>query len=148
MSYVIVFENPEDSNRISIMTPTGEVSIDELIRLQIDITKPYKIMLSSGLPYEDNVFFEAWKLINDTIIIDLEKSKEIHRNILRQERTKLFSDLDIQFMRAIEQGDTIKQQEISTKKQKLRDLPSHSAIQSASTTAELRSLTLDFLMNL
>ena len=148
MSYVIVFENPEDSNRISIMTPTGEVSIDELIRLQIDITKPYKIMLSSGLPYEDNVFFEAWKLINDTIIIDLEKSKEIHRNILRQERTKLFSDLDIQFMRAIEQGDTIKQQEISTKKQKLRDLPSHSAIQSASTTAELHSLTLDFLMNL
>lgn len=148
MSYVVVFENPEDSNRICIMTPTGEVSTDELIRLQIDITKPYKIMLNTELPYEDDVFFEAWKLINDTIIIDLEKSKEIHRNILRQERTKLFSDLDIQFMRAIEQGDTIKQQEISTKKQKLRDLPSHSAIQSASTTAELRSLTLDFLMNL
>lgn len=148
MSYVIVFENPEDPNRISIMTPTGEVSTDELIRLKIDVTKPYKIMLNTELPYEDDVFFEAWKLVNDTIIIDLEKSKEIHRNILRRERIKLFSDLDIQFMRAIEQGDTVKQQEISTKKQKLRDLPSHSAIQSASTTAELRSLTLDFLMTL
>lgn len=146
MTQIIVFENPEDASRVFLLTPTGELSIDELIQRHVDIYKPYKIMDEGDLPQEDNIYFAAWQLINDNIVINLEKAKDIHRNMLRQQRTERFASLDVAFMRALEQGDTVKQQEIALQKQKLRDIPSHPAIYTVEDTTQLRALTLDFLL--
>ena len=54
------------------------------------------------------------------IKINLDKAKEIHKNNLRVARTPLLSDLDVQFQRALENGDDTK--DIITKKQELRDI--------------------------
>ena len=146
MTQIIVFTNPEDLSRVSILTPTGESSIDELIHLHIDTSKPYKIMDEHELPSDDYMYFEAWKLIENDIQVDIEKAKDIHRKNLRQQRIERFTALDIQFMRAIEENDIVAQQEIAAKKQKLRNIPSHTAISNATNTIQLRELTLDFLL--
>jgi hypothetical protein len=115
MPQVIVFTNPEDVCRVSILTPTGESSIDELIHLHVDTTKPYKIMDDKELPSDDYMYFEAWKLIKNEIQIDIEKAKDIHRRFLRQQRIERFTELDIQFMRSIEENNIVTQQEIAAK---------------------------------
>lgn len=72
------------------------------------------------------------------IKINLDKAKEIHKQNIRRIRKKEFEDLDIQFMKAVELGDTEKQNEISQKKQILRDLTKSEEIENASTVQELK----------
>lgn len=71
------------------------------------------------------------------ISIDLDQAKNIWRNNLRLLRVSALEKLDIQFMRAIENNDIVKQQEIASKKQILRDAPSDSRIEQARSTQEL-----------
>jgi flagellar motor switch/type III secretory pathway protein FliN len=73
------------------------------------------------------------------IKINLEKALEIHKTKLRERRELVFKDLDIQFMKALEQGNTTLSTEIGTKKQALRDITDID-ISSVSTLAELKEL--------
>ena len=51
-----------------------------------------------------------------------ERALNLFKAELRERRESYFQQLDIQFMRAVESGDTTLQIEISTQKQTLRDL--------------------------
>lgn len=73
------------------------------------------------------------------IEINLEKALEIHKEKIRERREIVFKDLDIKFMKALEQGNTILSTEIGTKKQALRDITDID-ISSVSTLAELKEL--------
>ena len=65
------------------------------------------------------------------------KSKEIHKENIRRARISKLAELDIDFQRALEtSADTTA---IVSKKQALRDAPSDSAIDSATTETELKS---------
>ena len=55
------------------------------------------------------------------IKIDLQKALEIHKTQIRKKRDELFPSLDVQFMRALEVGNTTLAAEIGAKKQALRD---------------------------
>lgn len=75
------------------------------------------------------------------IKINLEKAKEIKKDMLRADRKPLLEALDIEMMRAIEEGNTVKQTEISEKKQALRDitlLPN-----TVETVEELKSIKIE-----
>lgn len=74
------------------------------------------------------------------ISIDMTKAREIKRDMIRAERAPLLAALDIEFMRAVEAGDTAKQQEIAAEKQRLRDATKAPAIDSAQTPDELKDL--------
>jgi len=55
------------------------------------------------------------------ISLNKNRAAEFLKQKIRKEREKAFVKLDIQFMRAIESGDTQLQLEITAKKQALRD---------------------------
>jgi flagellar motor switch/type III secretory pathway protein FliN len=73
------------------------------------------------------------------IRIDLNKALEIHKTKIREKRELVFKDLDIQFMKALEQGNTTLSAEIGTKKQALRDITDID-ISNISTLDELKQL--------
>ena len=56
------------------------------------------------------------------ITIDINTAKAIWKDRFRQARKPILEKLDVEYMRALEAGDTQKQQEIATKKQALRDV--------------------------
>jgi len=69
--------------------------------------------------------------------IDMAKAKQIHKNNIRTVRTEKLAELDIEFQRALEaSADT---SAIVAKKQALRDAPADSAIDAATTDAELKA---------
>jgi flagellar motor switch/type III secretory pathway protein FliN len=71
--------------------------------------------------------------------INLEKALEIHKTKIREKRESVFKDLDIQFMKALEQGNTTLSAEIGAKKQALRDITDID-ISNISTLNELKQI--------
>ena len=68
---------------------------------------------------------------------DMAKAREIHKPNIREARTPLLAELDVQFQRALETGTSTT--DIVAKKQALRDAPSNSSITSANSEAELKA---------
>lgn len=56
------------------------------------------------------------------VTVDINAAKEIWKDKFRLARKPILEKLDIEFIRALEAGDTQKQQEIAAKKQALRDI--------------------------
>ena len=65
------------------------------------------------------------------------KAKEIHKTNIRAAREPKLAELDIEFQKALETGASTT--DIVAKKQALRDAPANSAIDAATTEAELKS---------
>ena len=73
------------------------------------------------------------------ITINLNKAKEIKKDMIRAERAPMLAALDVEFQRALESGDTAKQAEIVAKKQALRDATAHTSIVNAATVEALKA---------
>tara|TARA_Y100000361_G_scaffold151461_1_gene168942 strand:- start:390 stop:650 length:261 start_codon:yes stop_codon:yes gene_type:complete len=69
--------------------------------------------------------------------IDMAKAKEIHKTNIRNARISKFSELDIEFQKALETGASTS--DIVAKKQALRDAPADSGIDAASDADALKS---------
>lgn len=87
-------------------------------------------------------YVSAFNLKNSQITIDMAKAKELRKEELRNQRTPKLAELDIQFMRAVEQGDTATQQAVGAKKQALRDITSSPAFDTATTLDQLEAIVL------
>ena len=65
------------------------------------------------------------------------KAKEIHRQKIRDARAPKLAELDVEFQRALEKGESTA--DIVSKKQALRDAPADSDIDAATDDAGLKS---------
>jgi len=73
------------------------------------------------------------------INIDMDKARDIHRDKVRAARNPKLAAKDVDFMRAVESGDTDTQATVAAEKQALRDAPAAAAIDAATTPEELKS---------
>lgn len=71
------------------------------------------------------------------ITININKAKEIHRNVIRKAREPLLQKLDVDFQRALETGQDTSA--IVQQKQVLRDITQHPDLEAAQTTDEIRA---------
>ncbi len=74
--------------------------------------------------------------------VNMNKAKDIWRDKIRADRTAELNKLDVEYMRALEAGDTVKQAEIVAKKQALRDAPADKRINNATSPEELKTLDI------
>jgi hypothetical protein len=77
------------------------------------------------------------------IIINPDKAKVIWKDKWRAARKPLLASLDIEFMRAVEMGDVVRQAEIASKKQALRDVTQTEI--SGNTPEEIKAVWPDIL---
>ena len=68
---------------------------------------------------------------------DMAKAKNIHKTKIREAREPKLAALDVEFKKALETGASTT--DIIAKKQVLRDAPADSAIENATTEAELKA---------
>ena len=89
----------------------------------------------------DRMFRGAWQFNGAAVDIDMAAARDIHRDNLRREREPKLAALDVDYMKALEQGgDTAA---IAAQKQALRDITADARIEAAATPNELKALTLD-----
>jgi hypothetical protein len=80
------------------------------------------------------------------ITININKAKEIKKDHLREERKPLLEALDIQYMKALEQNDTQKMQDIVAQKQALRDVTQHPDLLEVESVEDLKNLSINDLI--
>ena len=104
-----------------------------------------KTVPGSAAP-KDRTFRNAWALDGDAIVVDMEKARAIQLSNIRAERAPLLAELDVQYQRADEDGDSEGKAGIRARKQALRDVTKDPRIAKAKTPDELASLTLSVLL--
>mgnify|MGYP003147157285 CR=1 FL=1 len=72
------------------------------------------------------------------IIHDMEKAKEIWRNKIRRARTPKLTELDVRYMRALEDGSDVNI--IVQNKEQLRNYPNRVEIEQATTIEQLQEI--------
>jgi len=71
----------------------------------------------------DRTFRDAWECSETTVQVNMPKARVIQLDKIREVRNNELTKKDIEFMRAIEDGDIDAQASIKVKKQELRDIP-------------------------
>jgi hypothetical protein len=112
---------PQESGKLAVIIPADpSLSIDEIAAKDVPAGVPYKIVDSLDI---DNDYFNAYEFHpKDGAEVNIDKAKSIHLDKFRAARMPKLAELDIAFMRAVEQGETAKQAEIAAEKQALRDV--------------------------
>ncbi len=140
----IVYTNNEGMCCIVIPAVDCGWTIEQIAAKDVPAGIPYRIIDVSQLP-EDRVFRDAWTDANDTdtVDIDIDKAKDIKKDMLRAIRKPLLAQLDIDFMKSIELNDDFMKQNIINKKQELRDI---TAIELPDNIEELKVFMPDILL--
>lgn len=73
MTQVIVYKN--DNGNVSVCYPTGELPIEDV--LVKDCPEGAMIIDAENLPQGEDDFFDAWRLVDGTVVIDLAAAKNI-----------------------------------------------------------------------
>lgn len=108
------------NDKISIIFPFKDFTIEETLEKIKTDGEEYTIVDNLCI---DREFYDAYEFDKEYgVKLNLEKAKEVQRNKWRDARKKRFEKLDLQFMLALEKGDTELQKIISNKKQELRDI--------------------------
>lgn len=89
---VIVFTN--NSGGVSVCTPTGELSIEQVQIKDIPAGTNSFIVDASTLPQEVGIFFGAWEQTNGNVTINIDKAKLIAHDARRAARAAEFAPLD------------------------------------------------------
>jgi len=106
--------NTDSYGNTQVVTPV-ELSINQLLKLY-----PSAVVVDKSDVKTE--FLDVAEIKNGTVTYNILKAKEIQKNKFRQARKPILEKLDVEFMRALESGNTQKVQEITAKKQELRDI--------------------------
>lgn len=101
-----------------------------------------QIIEESEIP-SDRYFRNAWVAGQGTVTHDLEKCKDIQKEVLRSKRKPRLEALDSEFMKALESGDSAKQQSVAAEKQRLRDITKHPSLLGALTPEAIKAVDLE-----
>ena len=130
---VIIFEN--DDGWVSIVSPyyppgtTAEqeaeiatvVQTKDVPPLPDGSMRPSHIVEYSSLD-GIKLFFEAWRLRDGKVVWHKPAADELKRKQFRALRKPLLEKLDVEFIRALESGDTVLVASIAAQKKTLRDV--------------------------
>lgn len=87
----IIYQN--ESGGVSVVIPTGELSIEEVAAKDVPEGIAYEIVEDDAIP-SDRTFRGAWILGNCCIEHNIDKCREIAHDIRRNQRAEEFEPLD------------------------------------------------------
>lgn len=105
----------------------------------------YELVDINKIP-KDRSFRSAWEKDSESIKINMEKARDVQRDVLRLERQPLLEALDIDFLKAVESGDQEAIEDIKKKKEELRNLTDNPKIENAKTPEELKAITIEEIL--
>jgi hypothetical protein len=125
---------------IAVVHPTGEVPVETLMVTAVpeEYRSTARIVKDDCIP-TDRTFRDAWNFDDDGIITEqIDKAKEIHKDRLRAERKPLFAELDVKYIRNLEEGGEVAC--IINEKQRLRDITK--LVDKCKTIDEIKAINL------
>jgi hypothetical protein len=133
----IIYTNNEGG--VSIITPTGELSIEEVAAKDVPEGIPYEIVEDDAIP-SDRTFRNAWVLGDCCIEHDLDKCKDIAHDKRRAKRAEEFAPYDDIIAKQIPGADAVAAE---AARQEIRDkyTEMQNNIDAATTVEQLLEVT-------
>lgn len=113
--------------------------VEAEVRRAVPDALSWRQVVPLDLPARDD-YRNAWKDADGRVSHDMPKARELHRNLLRHERARVFPSLDGQWARAMGQGDTAGAAEVEALRQRWRDAPADPRIEAAKSVEELKNI--------
>ena len=131
MSQVIIYTN--ENGNVSVCIPTGELPIEEV--LTKDCPAHAEIVDADTLPQGEDDFFDAWRLNNSVVTVDLEAARAIQLTRFNASAVQEAQKRQLNTLAGIANA--------VTDEAFIADLTAkRAAIAAATSTAELRAITL------
>ena len=111
----IIYQNQEGG--VSVIHPTGELSIEEVAAKDVPEGVPYEIVEDDAIP-SDRYFRNAWVANGAAVEVDLDQAKSIGHDIRRTQRAEEFKPYDEVIMKQIPGADATAAEEA---RQQIRD---------------------------
>ena len=130
---------PNESGGVSVIHPTGELSIEEVAAKDVPEGVPYEIVEDNAIP-SDRTFRNAWVMGERAVKHDLARCKAIAHDRRRAARAEEFAPFDEVIAKQIPGADTKK---VEAERQKIRDKYAEiqDAIDAAATVEQLLEVT-------
>jgi hypothetical protein len=111
----IIYQNQEGG--VSVIHPTGELSIEEVAAKDVPEDVPYEIVEDNAIP-SDRTFRNAWVIGDCCVDHDLDKCKALGHDMRRAKRAEEFAPHDEVIMKQIPGADATAAEEA---RQEIRD---------------------------
>jgi len=131
----IIYQNNEGG--VSIIHPTGELSIEEVAAKDVPAGVAYEIVEDDAIP-SDRFFRNAWVANGAAVDVDLGKAKDIGHDIRRQQRAEEFKPYDEVIAKQIPGADAVAAEE-ARQQVRFKYALIQDAINVASTTDEIKA---------
>jgi len=131
----IIYKN--ESGGVSVIIPTGELSIKEVAKKDVPVGVSYEIVTTEDIP-SDRTFRGAWTMGECSVDHDIDKCKEIAHERRRLKRAEEFAPHDEVISKQIPGADAAAAETARAAiRTKYADM--QTAIDAASTTAEIKT---------
>jgi hypothetical protein len=150
MMDVIAWDNPETGN-VAITIPAyddpfrppdlNDKEFLDAVRLRTLPRGAEYIVIDVNEQPASRVFRQAWRIVDNKVIVDMERARAIRMDEIREDRAIAFETLDIEYIRATEKDDSKSKAQIVALKQLLRDIPQTFDLTVAKTPEELEKLS-------
>ena len=124
---------------VCTLTPSDNCkrTVEEIAKKDVPDGETYYILNTTDVPTDD-IYWEAINYSpSEGFTYNISKAKEVQKNLIRMVREPKLQELDIQFQRALETGESTS--DIVANKQKLRDATENGALINANTIAEIKA---------
>ena len=140
----IVYQGEDGIAKVVIPAPeylaSGGTINDLLIKSVPENCKDSADIVDVDTVESDRTFRNAWVTEQGkSVEVDLDKSKVIAKEKVREARTPKFQELDVAYQRAVEEDDSDKQAAVVVKKQTARDATADTKITNADSVANLKT---------
>ena len=131
----IIFQN--ESGGVSVVIPTGELSIEEVAAKDVPEGVAYEIVEDDAIP-SDRFFRNAWVANGAAVDIDLDKAKDIGHDMRRAKREEEFAPFDAIIMKQIP-GNSAAEAEEARQQIRFKYALIQDVIEAAETPDEIKS---------
>lgn len=121
MSQTVITYQTEDGG-VAVVYPAPGQDLEKVIAEVVPPGVSRAITTADKLP-PDRYFRNAWEYDGPQAVkVNVEKAKEVQRNVWRRMREPKLKELDVEVMKAVERGDAKRRSKLADDKQALRDV--------------------------
>ena len=129
---VIIYESADG---LAVVFPASHLDVNEVAQDLVPLNTKFEVVESAQLP-DDPEFWGAWTI---DCKIDIKKAREIWKDKIRIARNARLKDLDIEWMKAMENGESKVAASVAAKKQMLRDVTEREDFKKLKTVQQIKS---------
>lgn len=141
----IVWKRPDNTVAITYMMVEGvdlDAHAEELLKRGDIPTDHIKVAVAASVPPRCE-FRNAMVWDGKQIVHDMGRARDIHRERLRQERQPMLDALDREYNKMIGTKNLTAAEAVEVKRQCMRDITKHPAIDAAKTLDDLRAVKVN-----